>query len=388
MNEAMQSQADTGLDGGANLNKNIQTTIGSQSGVKCPPQKEKGTTIACAIGTDEMYYCGDGRAVSIYEEVISGDGVKHVDQDGINVKKSLKRFRSKWKRKHPGKIFEAEMMIFGNLRGTNEMYYCGDGRAVSIYEEVISGDGVKHVDQDGINVKKSLKRFRSKWKRKHPGQIFEAEMMIFGNLRGGRQAHVHLVRFLVGDLTREDYMRIVSEAITIAVLFDPHTGGHIETCAFGQTPTCNFGYLVKEKRHAMKNLALYFTVIEEAGHLDNCLIFMTEGLLYTRLAERVSAEKIGIIVRDAESIESINILGVNLIKGVTIRLIRFRDIVSAHAAYTRLSKVGKKDWDDDDYERSESAIYSITNELVPTCHLMKKNLMKYLIKNLLKNAMK
>lgn len=30
-----------------------------------------------------MYYCGDGRAVSIYEEVISGDGVKHVDQDGI-----------------------------------------------------------------------------------------------------------------------------------------------------------------------------------------------------------------------------------------------------------------------------------------------------------------
>lgn len=120
---------------------------------------------------------------------------------------------------------------------------------------------------------------------------------------GGRQAHVHLVRFLVGDLTRGDYMRIVSEAITIAVLFDPHTGGHIETCAFGQTPTCNFGYLVKEKRHAMKNLALYFTVIEEAGHLDNCLIFMTEGLLYTRLAERVSAEKIGIIVRDAESIE-------------------------------------------------------------------------------------
>lgn len=53
------------------------------AGVKCPPQKEKGTTIACAIGTDEMYYCGDGRAVSIYEEVISGDGVKHVDQDGI-----------------------------------------------------------------------------------------------------------------------------------------------------------------------------------------------------------------------------------------------------------------------------------------------------------------
>lgn len=47
---------------------------------------------------------------------------------------------------------------------------------------------------------------------------------------------------------------------------------------------------------------------------------------------------------------------------MTIRLIRFRDILSTHAAYTRLPKVGKKkDWDDDDYELSESAIYFINN---------------------------